>query len=306
MPVLAAYDPDLVRAHPIVGCRWLVSLALAFAAVVSAPGVAQADIFWVSGGATNHIGRASNDGKVLDPQLITGLRYVGGLAAGDGYIYWTSGSHIGRARLNGTGVDRTFISDLGDLNGIAVTKRYIYWLSEHDKACGGGPGFGRATLAATAVDRRFVCGGGRAGAIADAPYANGLGVSGNYIYWSWINGIGRLNTKTRRYDNRFITLPSGYSAAGVTVSDNYMYWGSYTMGPLIGRAKLDGSDINPLFITGLSGDYGFEVAAATRYVYFTNYDGSASTIARATPDGIVNWDFITGLGVVGDLVVAPG
>jgi hypothetical protein len=294
-----------VRAHPLVGRRWLVFVALAVAAWVAPPGVAHADIFWVSGGTSNQIGRATNNGRVLNPQLITGLSDVGGLAAGDGYVYWTSGGNIGRARLNGTDLDRTFIGGLGDLNGVAITHRYIYWLTEHDKACGGGPGFGRATLMGTAVDRRFVCGGGRAGAIADAPYANGLAVSGNYIYWSWIRGIGRLDTSTRRYDNKFITLPSGYSAAGVTVSKNYIYWGSYTMGPLIGRAKLDGSDVNQLFITGLSGSYGFEVAASTRYLYFTNYYGSGATIARATPDGIVNWDFITGLGVIGDLVVTP-
>lgn len=295
-----------MRAHPLVGRRWLVSVALAVAACVSSPAAAQADIFWVSGVTTNEIGRASDGGRIVNPRLITGLSDVGGLAVGGGYVYWTSGSDIGRARLNGTGLDRTFIQGLRDLNGVAATKRYIYWLSGHDNACAGRPGFGRATPKGTSVDPGFVCGSSRAGGIADAPYANGLGVSGNYVYWSWIHGIGRLNTNTRRYRNRFITLPSGYSAAGVTVSNSYVYWGSYTMGPLIGRARLDGSDVNRLFITGLAGSYGFEVAASTRYLYFTNYYGSGSTIARATPDGIVNWDFITGLGVVGDLVVAPG
>jgi hypothetical protein len=43
------------------------------------------------------------------------------------------------------------------------------------------------------------------------------------------------------------------------------------------------------------------VAVSNRYLYFTNDYFSGWTIARATLDGVVSWDFISGLEAVGAL-----
>jgi len=281
--------------------RWVLGFALAGAVWGWAPVAAAGDVFWVAGAHGNQIGRANDAGTRVDPSFVSGLRDVGALAVGAGHLYWTSGSSIGRGDLGGGSVKRAFIPGLGPLNGIAVTGRRLYWLSERNPGCGGKPGFGRARLSGTDVQRGFVCGAGGGQAIADAPYVNQIGVWGRYLYWSWIGGIGRLDTDHRTFVSRFIVLPSGHTVAGVTAAADHLYWGSYDLGPVIGRAKLDGRAINTTFIQGLSGNIAPEVAALDHRLYFSNDYGSAATIARSTLTGVVNWDFIAGLHVVGGL-----
>lgn len=292
-----------MRVHSLVPGQWVVAVALAISACGCVPAAANADLYWVGGATADRIGRASDEGSRIDRGLVSGLEDVGTLAVGDGYVYWTSGGVIGRAKLDGTNVERAFIRGLGPLNGVAVTGRYVYWLSDADPACGGKPGFGRATPNGGRIDQGFVCGGGR---IADVDYANGVGVSGKYLYWSWINGIGRLDTSDGRFHNRFITLPRGFVAAGVSVGSGRVYWGSYSMGPVIGRANLDGKAVNPAFVSGLAGSIAPDIAVADGFLYFTNDYGSSATIARATLDGVVEWDFIIGFDFAGDLAVGPG
>jgi hypothetical protein len=284
-----------------------VILAVALAVVVFGwvPSIAQADLYWVGGPRGDRIGRADIAGTEVDASFILGLRDVGTLAVDRRHLYWTSGTAIGRANLRGGAIDRAFISGLGVLNGVAVAGRYVYWLSDHNPACGGKPGFGRARLNGTGLLRGFVCGGGGGPAIADAPYANGLGVTSDYLYWSWIGGIGRLNLQRRVYDSRFIVLPSGYTAAGVTAAGDHIYWGSYDLGPVIGRANLDGRKVDTTFIDGLAGNIAPEVSGFEHRLYFSNDYGSIATIARSTLTGVVEWDFVTGLHVVGDLTVGP-
>lgn len=269
--------------------------------------MAGADIYWVAGPTGTRIGRAADDGTGVNRRFITGPNEVGGLAVGVGYIYWSHGSSIGRARLDGSSVERTFIRGLGAINGITVDRRFIYWLSVNNPACAGKPGFGRAALDGRRITRGFVCSAKHRRPIADDGYANGIAVSGDHLYWSWFAGIGRAATDRRstRYDNTFITLPRGDSAAGVAASDSHIYWGSYTPGPPVGRADLTGVRANARFIDGVSGDVGPEVALSNRYLYFTNDYSSGWTIARATLDGVVSWDFISGLDAVGALAVGP-
>jgi hypothetical protein len=283
----------------------ILAVALVVLACGWVPSIAGADLYWVGGPRADRIGRADIAGTEVDPSFILGLRDVGTLVVDRRHLYWTSGTAIGRANLRGGAIERAFISGLGALNGVAVAGRYVYWLSDHNPACGGKPGFGRARLNGTDLLRGFVCGGGRALAIADTPYANGLGIAGDYLYWSWIRGIGRLDVKRRAYDSRFIILPPGYTAAGVTAAEDHIYWGSYDLGPVIGRANLDGRKVDTTFIEGLAGNIAPEVSGFEHRLYFSNDYGSTATIARSTLNGLVEWDFITGLHVVGDLTAGP-
>ena len=285
----------------------LVILAVALVVLVCGwvPRIARADLYWVGGPRADRIGRANIAGTEVDPSFIVGLRDVGTLAVDRRYLYWTSGTTIGRANLRGGAIERAFVSGLGALNGVAVAGRYVYWLSDQDPACGGNPGFGRVRLNGTGLLRGFVCSAGGAPAIADTPYVNGLGVAGDYLYWSWIGGIGRLDVKRRTYDSQFIILPPSYTAAGVTAAGDYIYWGSYDLGPLIGRANLEGRKVDTTFIEGLAGNIAPEVSGFEQSLYFSNDYGSIATIARSTLSGIVEWDFITGFRVVGDLTAGP-
>jgi virginiamycin B lyase len=78
----------------------------------------------------------------------------------------------------------------------------------------------------------------------------------------------------------------------ILVYGRYLYWANIV--PLrngagtIGRARLNGTDVNQKFITGANSPVG--VTAAGRYLYWTNHTG---TIGRARLDGTdVNEKFI--------------
>lgn len=186
---------------------------------------ADADIYWVAGVTASRIARADDQGRHVNTRFITGLRSVGTLALGGGHLYWSSGTAIGRAGLDGRDVARSFIPGVGAVTGVAVDKRFVYWLSDADPACGNRPGFGRAELDGRRVVRGFMCSAKRGAPIAVDGYASGIAVGAGYLYWGWIGGIGRVATSgLESYDNTFIKVPRGDSAAGVTVSNSYLYW----------------------------------------------------------------------------------
>ncbi len=81
---------------------------------------------------------------------------------------------------------------------------------------------------------------------------------------------------------------------GIAVDGQYVYWANYTTGA-IGRARLDGSEVNERFID--TGDIYSVIGIAVddRHVYWTDssYDPNKSTIGRANLDGsTVVKDFI--------------
>lgn len=75
-------------------------------------------------------------------------------------------------------------------------------------------------------------------------------------------------------------------AGGTGVAEAFIYWGNYSTGT-IGRAKLDGTGVNQVFITGLSNPS--DVAVDAGQIYWTD----AAGIGRANLDGSgVNKTFI--------------
>jgi hypothetical protein len=94
--------------------------------------------------------------------------------------------------------------------------------------------------------------------------------------------------------------PAGASPApaGAVAAGGYLYWTN--LAPLrkgagtIGRARLDGTDVNQHFIAVPNGPSGVAgLAVNCRYIYWTNEDGNE--IGRANLNGTgVNQKFITG------------
>jgi streptogramin lyase len=75
----------------------------------------------------------------------------------------------------------------------------------------------------------------------------------------------------------------------VAVDAGHIYWARLTTGA-IGRANLDGTDVNQSFITGTDS---FGVAVDADHIYWAN--SNTGTIGRANLDGTgANQSFITG------------
>ena len=80
----------------------------------------------------------------------------------------------------------------------------------------------------------------------------GLAVSAGHIYWAIdfpISSddpvIARANLDGSGADESFINLRYGsYAGWGLAVNDSHIYWADYN-GNTIGRARLDGSDVDP-------------------------------------------------------------
>jgi virginiamycin B lyase len=285
------------RGRAVVGAL-VGSLVVAVAATP-----ANAFVYWtsVSGGV---LGRANLDGSGVNESFITGLAGPYAVAVDGAHIYWTNyfGGAIERANLDGSGVNQTFVTGLADPYGVAVDGAHIYWTNLN------GGAVGRANLDGSGVDQSFITG-------ARSP--TGVAVDHAHVYWvNHVNGgtIGRANLDGSGVDQSFITgasPPSGGETVngpyGVAVDGAHIYWTNYTHSGSLGRANLDGSDVDPTFITGV--DYSTRVAVDSAYIYWTNLlNGGA--IGRANLDGSgVNQSFITGLsdpyGVAVDSLSGP-
>ena len=207
----------------------------------------------------------------------------------EGYIYWAGGD-IGRANLDGTAIDESFIDlRFGDLASgeLAVDAQHIYWAS--------GDAIGRANLDGTGVDENFISG--------IAP--DHVAVGAEYIYWTESffdfasSGLPRGSIARAKLDGTGVErefIRFDYTVGGVAVDDNYIYWreGSPVAisfpGGAIGRAGIEGSDVDPDFIpTTPLGTPGGGLAVDVEHVYWLNAVGDPNhhrpTIARANLDG---------------------
>ena len=72
---------------------------------------------------------------------------------------------------------------------------------------------------------------------------------------------------------------------------NFVYWTNGAPNSGIARAKLNGTALNPAFITGLNSPHG--VATDSKFIYWTQGDATTGSIGRANLDGTdANPDFI--------------
>jgi Domain of unknown function (DUF5050) len=227
-------------------------------------------------------------------------------AAGAGaYIYWANGrgtSHglvneIGRARLNGTGVDRRFIAFPRStvLWGVAVNSQHVYWTAIALPPVG----IGRANLNGTGVDRSFMP-VQRSDGVVEAN--TGFVVNGGYIYWTntCCGTIGRANLNGTDITPNFIAAGAAASEpVAITAAGGYIYWANEggkdtdtrsLVPSSIGRAHLDGTDVNQRFIVGAHTADAVTVAGG--YIYWANL--RKYTIGRAKLNGTgVNQRFMT-------------
>ena len=130
--------------------------------------------------------------------------------------------------------------------GAAPAYAYIYWTNFGSG--GSGSTIGRASLDGTNVNESFITG-------ALAPV--GIAVTGESVYWSNIDGagcsgntIGRASLTGLEPTDDFLTVEG--CPHGLAVGNNYIYWADRT-GTNIGRANVNGTEIDNSFITGAEG-----------------------------------------------------
>ena len=268
--VVGAIVPALPAAATVpdnINQTFITGASTPFGVVVNAT-----NIFWANTG-NGTIGEANLDGS--DPTtLITGASTPSGLVVDSTYIYWanqTGNECIGRADLNGTNVNQCFINaDNGGYGpiGLAVDANYIYWTTGYFDTVG------RANLDGTDPDQTFIVPAGTKGSDA----LTGLAVNTTYIFWAdeTTDTISRANIA----DGSDVVSPfiSGTNSGGVVLdaNANYIYWANVSDGT-IGRANIDGSGVNPSFISGASSPVG--VWVGPDYIYWAN--SGSSTIGRA-------------------------
>ncbi len=215
-------------------------------------------VYWPTGDPSQGaVARAKRDGTSVDTSFIVTGPYLAPCVAVDGaHIYWgtsngTRGS-IGRANLDGTRVQESFISvPIGNC-GLAVDSAHIYWTSPSTGT------IGRAKLDGTGVNEDFINGLGSAP--PPGPSLCGVVVDGAHIYWGAANGaIGRANLDGTGVNESFISGPGLVGTFPVPCADDstHLYWETLPSGPprprstSIGRARLNGTDVQADFITGL-------------------------------------------------------
>lgn len=108
-----------------------------------------------------------------------------------------------------------------------------------------------------------------------------------YIARDFSNGVARVNLNGTGLNTSFIT-PGTARLTGVAVDNvnNKIYWSDYGSGLGTGRigvANLDGTNVNPNFITGLSGTVGLSLDISGGKLYWA--DDSVFSIRRANTNG---------------------
>jgi hypothetical protein len=211
-----------------------------------------------------------------------------GRAAG---IYWANlnTESIGHANLDGSGADTAFITGASNPNYVAVDPAYIFWSNYFPD---GSVSIGRANLDGSGANQHFM----------DFPlgdYLGGIATDGTYLYWTnqSTNRIGRASVDGSAANANFIVTYSGTLAdpLGLALDPDHIYWTSCDFsqdcrdGDQVGRANLDGSGVNPTFLSGAPHTVGLAVDGS--HIYWADEAGPHDqseirhAIGRANLDG---------------------
>jgi hypothetical protein len=201
-------------------------------------------IYWTNNPPTGlpSIGRANLDGSAPDPAFISGsVAYaLGAIAVNNQYLYWVGTNYpgvaaIGRAKLDGSDVDWQFIG-LGPRSpaAVALDANFVYWTDQ------AGPTIGRADLDGSNVNLDFLPVGSWGTAVA------GIAVSDQHIYWTDAGSpyIFRANLDG---SGAGPLIPLSAVPAYLALDASHVYWSPGMDGQPLGRAALDGSNVNESF-----------------------------------------------------------
>jgi hypothetical protein len=242
---------------------------------------AEGAIYW---GENSGISRSNLDGSVVESPFIKPAYNACGLAVDSTHIYWTSSQEnkIRRARIDGTAVEPDFISAAGETPcDLAVGSGHVYWVNKRFDT------IGRARLDGSNVEPDFLSTQPAPCGVAVSP--NAIYWTTGFEGKVWVTDIGGLNppkaivdhspspcdlalTSTNLYwadrDHGTVSRANLDGSAplklfsvssyvsNIAVEGDYLYWvGSQSGIGFIGRTSLDGTQVNPAFLTGQEWPY---------------------------------------------------
>jgi hypothetical protein len=158
------------------------------------------------------------------------------------------------------------------LFGIALGGPYIYWSTEHGPRDRG------------AIMRASLTGGQVRRVVGGLTSADSVIAVDGYVYWAGQDAIGRVALDGSQLQRHLIDLPpeQGVAVADGLASDGtYLYFSSCD-GNTIGRADLDGSDVEDALISLGARSCPQGLAVAGSHIYWTQL--GSGTIGRASLD----------------------
>jgi virginiamycin B lyase len=200
---------------------------------------------------------------------------------------------IWRANLSGSGINRNFVRGLSIPGAVAVAGTHVYWSDDEAGT------IGRATLAGTHVQRNFI------DRTTDA-----LAVTHRYIYFvttfDFKTGqMWRANLDGSQAHELFSVGSGGYFG-GLAATASHLYWSNRDKGS-IGRANINGTHVQPHFITGLKDPNGLATSQTSLYWASTDPGTTSNSIGRANINGThVRRNFITGASYPFGVAVGAG
>jgi len=212
---------------------------------VCAIAVDSSHIYWADS-YDDTIGRASLDGTTVEDvfiRLAAGTLPCG-LAVDSKYIYWPSmgTDTIGRARIDGSQVDESFIPTVQHPCAVAINQTGIYWASDDENE------IWRTDIEGVNGPEIVID--------EDATDSCGLALVGPHLFWveSINDTIGRANLDGSEPLPAFVT--GGHYPVSLVTQGRQLYWVNAGRGfESIGRADVDGANVNQMLIGGLSHPY---------------------------------------------------
>lgn len=231
-----------------------------------------------------NLGRRGLTRLSLALACVAGAVVLLGAAPAGAAVYWGDNGTIAAANLDGSSPNLKYFkppfpSDSSSpVCGVAVDQSYLYWV--------GAFGIGRVNFE-----------GGQAAPQTIVPHLQqpcGIALDGSHLYWAEpkTDGIGRANLD----GSAAALLISGLDRpCGIAVDGEHVYWMGWRG---IGRARLDGTEVEPEFLPLLVTDCGLAVDGS--HLYWGEYGG----IGRAALNGSEpEPGFVSGIGGVEAIAV---
>jgi virginiamycin B lyase len=223
--------------------------------------------------------------------------------AGAGSPGLTEGAQAARSSRSRLGRRAALVLATLAIATLALAARadaFVYWTNYKTGA------ISRANLDGTGVNQSFITG------LRTSPSASPFGVALDdaHAYWTYwdTDSIGRANLDGTGANRSFIAAPTSRGSQ-VAVDGAHVYWVSKfsdgSSGPpdlaspgtgAIGRANLDGTGVDPNFISGISFPAG-GVAVDGSHLYWSSYAQSLLVLYQGPIPGAIGRANLNGTGV---------